>query len=197
MRIHKIATAFIALAILLSCFVNSNAEDKEKPKQKLREEKIRDITLKVPESWKRVEVPNRLKNLRAAQFEVPKAEGDKETVHLIISNFRGGGGGVDPNIKRWRGEFQDLKIKLTRGKSKQGEYVFADLSGTHVGSSFRRRPKPLEDARMLGVVLAVEKKGIYFLKMTGPKKTIKQAEKAFRASFGANAKKEKEYKPEN
>ncbi len=43
----------------------------------------------------------------------------------------------------------------------------------------------------MGVILAVEGKGNYFLKMTGPDKTVSGAASAFRESFGGDAGNEK------
>ena len=49
---------------------------------------------------------------------------------------------------------------------------------------------------MLAVMLTVENRGNYFLKLVGPAKTVAAAEAAFRNSFGAKADSEKEYKLE-
>jgi hypothetical protein len=47
---------------------------------------------------------------------------------------------------------------------------------------------------MLAVVLHVEGKGNYFLKLTGSEKTITAVNKVLRTSFGASIDKEKDYK---
>ena len=75
--------------------------------------------------------------------------------------------------------------------------MLVDVTGTYnkpIGPPIQQKTKAMPAARMLGVILAVEKKGNYFLKVTGPQKTVSAAAKAFRNSFGAAASKEKEYK---
>ena len=46
---------------------------------------------------------------------------------------------------------------------------------------------------MLAVILAVKGKGNYFLKLTGPMKTVTASATTLRQSFGADPKKEKPY----
>lgn len=157
--------------------------------------KVKDITLEVPAGWKQSPASNKL---RLAQFDIPPVEGDKESAELVISSFGGGGGGIEANVRRWIDQFEadGRKAKLTTGKSPQGEYVLVDLQGTYkmpVGPPFLRQTKPMPGARMLSVILQVEKSGNYFLKLTGPEATVSSQADALRASFGANAKEEKPY----
>ena len=49
---------------------------------------------------------------------------------------------------------------------------------------------------MLAVVLMVKDKGNYFLKLTGPQKTVAAASEALRVAIDADLKKEAELKPE-
>ena len=183
---------------VLPLFANA-ADDKKKEPEKTREVKIESLTLNVPQSWEQKPPANKL---RKAQFNIPKAEDDKESVELVISSFGGGGGAVQANIKRWVGQFESKgrKSKITSGKSPQGQYIFVDITGTYkmpVGPPIAGRTKSVPNARMLAVILAVEKsKAVYFLKMAGERKTISAAAQAFRASFGADTKTEKEVKNE-
>lgn len=160
--------------------------------EELREVKFEALTLKVPATWKQQPPSN---NLRLGQFEIPAAEGDKEPAELTVFNF-GFGGGVKDNVNRWIDQFEanQRKVKTTIGKSPQGEYAFVDITGTYkkpVGPPVTRQTQPAPGFRMLGVILAVDKKGNYFLKLIGPEKTISAAASAFRASIGGNEKEEK------
>jgi gluconolactonase len=162
-----------------------------------KDTKVKDITLTVPASWKQVEPSN---NFRLAQFEIAAVEGDKESAELTIFNFASGGG-VKANLDRWIGQFYptERKAKTTSGKSKLGEYVIVNVSGTFkkpIGPPRLRKTEPMKDARMLGVILAVEGKGNYFLKLTGPNKTVTKTATAFRASFGGKESGEKPFKAE-
>ncbi|QDV52480.1 hypothetical protein [Gimesia fumaroli] len=188
---RRVIYSVLALSLAIyACTVE--AADKA---EKTNEVKIKDITLKVPASWKSAPPSN---NLRLAQFEIPAVKGDKEPAELVISSFGGTGGGVSANITRWIGQFasEGRKVKVTQGESKDGKYVFADLTGTYnksIGPPFLRKTKAVPDSQMLGVILAVEGKAYYFLKLTGPKKTVSSVVDEFRASFGANAKEEKPF----
>ena len=161
-----------------------------------KEIEIKGIKLLIPTNWKSEKPSN---NLRLAQFKPPAAEGDKPTAELVISSFGGDGGGVDQNLKRWIDQFtsEGRKVKLTSGECPQGKYTFSDISGTYLQSSggpFAGGKKtPMPEYRSLSVVLLVPDEGAYFLRFTGPEKTIAATAEAFRKSFGADAAKESEY----
>lgn len=186
---------FSVLGLSLAIYAcTAHAEDK-KP-AKTTELKVKDLTLKVPSTWKSSPPSN---NLRLAQFEIPAVKGDKEPAELVISSFGGTGGGVSANVTRWIGQFaadKNRKVKVTQGKSKDGKYIFVDLTGTYnksIGPPFLRKTKAVPGSRMLGVILAIEGKAYYFLKLTGPEKTVSSVVDEFRTSFGANAKDEKPF----
>lgn len=189
--------AFIAIGALVSwnlVDVSSSLAD-----DKAQETQIEDIKLQVPASWKKTPATSRL---RLAQFEIPAAEGDKEPAELVIFSFGGAGGGVEANVKRWTDQFraEGRKSETREGKAPQGQYVLVDVSGTYnkpVGPPVLQKTEPLPNARMLAVILAVEKKGNYFLRLTGPEKTVTATADAFRRSFGGNAEQEKPWHAEN
>ena len=138
--------------------------------------------------------------MRLTQFRVPAAQGDREDAELIVFNFGDGGGGVEANIRRWIDQFQPAgrKVRTVSGNSTQGKYYLADVSGTYNrpdGPPFLRRTKPVSDFRSYSVILLVENKGVYFLKLIGPRKTVSDSITQFRASFGAGSSdEEKDYK---
>lgn len=168
----------------------------EKQEPAPKEIKIEDITLTVPATWKQQPPANKL---RMAQFLIPAAEGDEHPTELVISSFPGGGGGVDANLKRWTDQFASdgRKVKITAGKSPQGEYVLHDVTGTYMfttGGPFAGGKKePRADHRSISIVLTVKDKANYFIRMTGTEKAVTAAAEALRASFGADAKAEKPY----
>lgn len=179
----------------LSLAIYACTAQAEETTAKTNEVKIKDITLNIPANWKASPPSN---NLRLAQFEIPAVKGDTEPAELVVSSFGGAAGGTAANISRWIGQFasEGRKVKVTQGESKLGKYVFADLTGTYnksIGPPFLRKTKAVPDSQMLGVILAVEGKAYYFLKLTGPKKTVSSIVDEFRASFGANAKDEKPF----
>lgn len=166
----------------------------EKSDAKTTDVKIQDITLKVPGDWKEEAPSNKL---RLAQFQIAPVEGDKEGAELVVSSFGGDGGGVDPNLKRWIGEFDanGRKVKVTKGQSTQGAYYLCDLTGTYNKrlGPFAGKATPIPGSRALEVILLVPDANIYFLKLTGPEKTVTAAAEKLRTSFGGNSEKETEY----
>lgn len=155
------------------------------------------LTLKVPESWKLEEPGEEVTGEEAelAQFVIPKADGDGEDGTLTLFNFRIGGG-VKANIDLWVDEFQEEGRKSTVRRGFIGDksrYFLVESAGTYLQTIVTddqetKEPKP--GYRMLGVILGDVEKGVYFLKMTGPDKTIAQEATSLRRSFGADAEKE-------
>ena len=130
---------------------------------------------------------------------IPASEGDKPVTELVISSFGGDGGGVDQNFKRWVDQFtaDGRKVKSTTGECPQGKYHVSDISGTYLQSSggpFAGGKKtPMPEYRSISVVLAVANEGTYFIRLTGPEKTVTAAADAFRKSFDGDASKETAY----
>jgi len=157
--------------------------------------KVKDITLKTPSTWKQEPPANKL---RTAQFQIPAADGDKEPALLVISTFDGGGGEIGENLKRWTSEYtgDDKQFKVTQGTSPQGDYVLSEASGTYlkpIGPPIAGKKEPTPGYRSLSVILMVPEKGTYYLRLTGPEKTVKAAANDLRTSFGGDAAKEKPY----
>ena len=189
--IHRPLLTLLLLAVAISSQQPLVAQDAKPMKIK-----VGDLTLIVPANWKSAKPANRL---RLAQFTIPPVGGDKEPAELVISFFGGNGGGVNANLQRWINQFQvkGRVVRTLEGTSKLGPYVLADLKGTFnkpVGPPVQRQTRPTPGSRMLAVVLNVEGKGNYFLKLTGSEKTITAANKAFRTAIGASIDKEKDYK---
>jgi hypothetical protein len=161
-----------------------------------------ELKLKVPATWQEGAVP--AGGFRLAQFMVPKGEGDSDNGEFVVFFFQGAGGtggGVDANVARWVNQFepQGRKVKLTSGKCPQGDYVVVDLQGTWnkpIGPPILQKTAPTPESRVVSVILTVKDQGNYFLRLTGPKKTIAANVAALRAAFGAeDEKSEKTYKP--
>lgn len=140
-----------------------------------------------PASWKSQEPSNKF---RAYQFSVAKSAGDKEDGELVIFYFgAGSGGGVDDNLKRWKGMFQPPEGKTIEEVSKVEKLKVGDVDATYldVKGTYLYKFPPFdpnakvmkkENFRRLGVVFASEN-GPYFITLTGPAKTIEDQKKAF------------------
>jgi peptide-methionine (R)-S-oxide reductase len=90
-------------------------------------------------------------------------------------------------------------VEIFRGKSQQGEYVLADISGTWKmpdGPPFARKTVDKPGSRVIGVILVTNKgsaKDYYFFKLSGPDALVKNQAKALRASIGADITAERPY----
>ncbi|HEV8068573.1 MAG TPA: hypothetical protein VGP76_12615 [Planctomycetaceae bacterium] len=182
-------TAFLFAALALACGSQARAADPSGTKTI----KAGDLTLTVPEAWEKQSVRSQF---RKAQMKVPDVAGDKDETDFVVYYFEGGGGGVDANVQRWVAQFLPAgrKIKSTSGKSSQGEYVFVDLLGTWkkpIGPMVQQKTQQMPNSRALSVILTT-KEGNYYLRLTGPEKTVAANADAFRAAFGADAKTEKD-----
>jgi len=162
---------------------------------KTKKVKLQDIQLEVPATWKQQQPTSRL---RAGQFQLPATGKDKDNAELVVYFFGGAGGGVDANLKRWIGQFipQGRKVVMATGKSPQGPYYVAEVTGTYnkpIGPPIRQQTKPTPGSRMVAVILMIQGKGNYFLKLTGPDKTVADGTIGLRKAFGADPAKEKPY----
>ncbi|HVL67002.1 MAG TPA: hypothetical protein VM364_07045 [Vicinamibacterales bacterium] len=121
-------------------------------------------------------------SMRVAEFVVPKVTGDPEDAEVVIFYFGGGGGSVEANIQRWVGQFQQPSGKPgpppERTAFKVGNLAVTtvDVSGTYVAEvrpgAAQRHNKP--GFRMRAAVVETPQ-GPYFVKFTGPAKTVAQA----------------------
>jgi hypothetical protein len=120
-------------------------------------------------------------SMRVAEFVIPKASGDSEDGELIIYYFAGGGGSVEANLQRWASQFQSTKDPVRTTTTVNGlKLTSLDVSGTYVAEM---RPGAAEHYskpgfRMRATVVETPK-GPYFIKLTGPAKTIDSAGAAF------------------
>ena len=183
---------------LSSCLLALLVQDLNAEESKTKKVKLQDIQLEVPVGWKQQQPTSRL---RAGQFQLPAVATDKEGAELVVYFFGGAGGGGDANMKRWIGQFaaQGRKVTMTSGKSAQGPYYLAEITGTYnkpIGPPIRQQTKATAGSKMVAVILMVKGKGNYFLKLTGPEKTVSAATGALRKGFGGNKSNEKAYAPE-
>ncbi len=167
-------------------------DDAAKPAETQKVE-LKGLTLEVPKTWEQQQASN---NLRLGQFVIPKVEEDTEASELVV--FPPFGGTVRENVDRWIQQFegQGREMKATQGECAQGKYVLIELTGTYkkpFGPPFLQQTQPAADYKMLGVILSKTDGGNFFLKLTGPKKTVAASAEALRKSFGGEASKETKY----
>ncbi len=127
--------------------------------------------------------------MRAAQFRLPRAEGDAEDASLVVYYFQGGGGSVQDNLDRWASQIEQpdgssskMKSKTSTMKVNGMNVSLMDVSGTYTAEMTpgggERHNKP--GFRMRAAVIETPR-GPYFIKLTGPEKTIGQWDQSFDA----------------
>jgi hypothetical protein len=131
-----------------------------------------------PSTWEQVPVRS---SFRAAQFRLPRAEGDAEDGELAV--FAAGvGGGVEMNIARWRGQFStpdDQPLPddaVVRETMQVGDLkiTFIDMAGRFdagalmAGSS---APAAKDNYRMFGAIVETPS-APWFFKAVGPQATM-------------------------
>lgn len=171
-----------------------NKTDKTKPEATVKV-KIGELDLKLPKSWVQDDAT---RPMRLATFAVPAVKGDSEKSEFVISSFGGGGGGVDANIARWIGQFaaEGREAVVVQGKAGENEYFIANISGTYMksaGGPFSGKTTPTPGQRAINVLLNLNDKAVYFLKLTGPDATVAAQLDAVRALFGGKLDSEKEF----
>jgi hypothetical protein len=135
------------------------------------------LTFTPPSGWM-AESPS--SSNRKAQFKLPRAEGDSEDAELAVHHFPSGGGAPQANIDRWIGQFTkpdgssaaDM-AKVTHRNIDGIPVTIVDASGSYSNAmmSMQQSDGPKANYRMLGAI-AETKSGPWFIKLTGPAKTV-------------------------
>jgi hypothetical protein len=146
-----------------------------------RPESAAGVKWTAPAAWK-AQAP---RPMRAATYAVPASAGDKEDGECAVFFFGAGqGGGVEDNLKRWIGQFEQPKAAPeTRKQTINGLAVTTvDLSGAYTGAggpmAASKTSKP--GYRLLGAIVEAPLGNVFF-KFTGPAKTVAAHQAAFQA----------------
>ena len=136
------------------------------------------LTFSKPTAWKDRAPAS---SMRVAEFVVPRAAGDTEDADVIVYYFGGGGGSVEANLQRWATQVQSSTAPVRTTADVNGlKLTSLDVSGTYVAEM---RPGSTEHFskpgyRMRATVVETPK-GPYFIKLTGPARTVDAAGPAF------------------
>jgi hypothetical protein len=148
------------------------------------------LTFTAPADWKSAPPTSRM---RVAEFLVPPADGDREQTTVVVYYFGGQGGSADANIDRWIGQMQqpdgqpskDVAVRSDRTINSL-KISMVDVSGTFVAQmspgSAEHHNKP--GFRMRAAVVETPG-GPYYVKLTGPAKTVGAASSAYDQFLGS------------
>jgi hypothetical protein len=127
------------------------------------------------------------KPMRAATYLIPAASGDSEGAECAV--FMNIGGGVDANLKRWVGQFEqpdgsssDAKAQRKKETINGFPVTMVDLNGTFTGGGVAMGGPATKKAgyRLLGAIVETPQ-GEVFFKLTGPAKTVAAAQGEFQS----------------
>ena len=128
-------------------------------------------------------------SMRAAQYRLPKAQGDAEDAVLVLYYFgQGQGGATQANIDRWVGQVKQPDGTDSKERAKSESFTVnglkvttVDVVGTYSAEmnpgsgDFSSKP----NYRLRAAVVETPK-GSYFAKLAGPEKTVAHWDQAFR-----------------
>jgi hypothetical protein len=144
-----------------------------------------DLHFKAPDGWI-TEQPS--SKMRAAQYKLPKADGDPEDASLVLYYFGlSQGGAPQANIDRWITQIQQPDGSPSKDKAKTETMTVngltvttVDVTGTYTAEmapgSGTTHNNP--NYRLRGAVIQTAK-GNYFLKLVGPAKTVGRWEQSY------------------
>ena len=146
------------------------------------------FSVAVPADW--IEKPI-TSSMRSAHYQLPAPAGEAE---LIVYYFgEGGAGGVQANLDRWLGQFQQADGKASKDVAKIEKAKFAgqeativSVSGRYVTTSMPGGGDPIDKPEQsLIAAIVASPQGNYYFKLVGPKATVTAHAAKFRAMLGS------------
>ena len=144
-----------------------------------------ELHYKAPDGWVTEKSSSAM---RAAQYRLPKADGDSEDASLVLYYFGATqGGSAQANIDRWIAQIQQADGSSSKDKAKTEtmtvnglKVATVDVSGTYTAEMAPGSGTMHNDAnyRLRASVIETPK-GNYFLKLVGPTKTVGHWEQAY------------------
>ncbi len=123
--------------------------------------------------------------MRKAQLAAPGPGGTVAEVTFFCFGA-GQGGGVQANIDRWFGQFENASHSTREELIGTTRVVFVEASGTFLSGMPGGQATPKEGYALRGAILP-HKDGDVFVKMTGPAATVAAADAGFVAMIQAAA----------
>lgn len=124
----------------------------------------------VPETWEEVPLSDFQRGIISARLRMPES-GPESTLTLSRAS-----GGMDSNLNRWRGQFQQSRAERKETLKIAGEEAtLIDLEG-QFSPGFGKEAHGIW--RMIGIIVPLSDRA-YFMKLTGPVEEVKKIEDEF------------------
>ncbi len=139
------------------------------------------VTLTVPADWKTVPPKS---SIVEYEFMAPKAETKAELQARVTVMHAGGG--VQANVERWYGQFDQPDKSSTKDKAKREKFDvsgttvhFVDISGNYKdsmggGPFFQKAAVVRANYRKVGAIIEIKDMGEYYLTITGPNAVVEK-----------------------
>jgi hypothetical protein len=147
--------------------------------------KVSEFTFKRPATWEWVETTS---PMRKAQLKVNDTD-KKNFAEVVFFHFGpSNGGGVQANVDRWYGQFQEPREKIgaKSEETKIGKHkvTFVRAEGTFLSGMPGGTRTPQPGYALRGAIIESET-GDVFVKMTGPAALVKSSESEFKKLIGS------------
>jgi predicted small lipoprotein YifL len=177
----------VALLALFACWAcgNKGATAISNQPANASQSATGELRFKAPDGWT-TEKPS--SNMRAAQYKLPKAEGDNEDASLVLYYFGSNQGGTaQANIDRWISQMQQPDGSDSKSKAKTDtltvnglKVTTVDVTGTYTAEMAPgSKTFHNDDNYRLRAAVIETPKGNYYVKLTGPAKTIARWEQSY------------------
>lgn len=179
------ATALMSALLITWACSNKGATAISNQQSNSSQSTAGDLRFKAPDGWTTEEPSGKM---RAAQYKLPKAEGDKDDASLVLYYFGANQGGTpQANIDRWIGQIKQPDGSDSKSKAKTDaltvnglKVTTVDVTGTYTaemapGSQTFHN----DDNYRLRAAVIETPKGNYYVKLTGPAKTIARWEQSY------------------
>jgi hypothetical protein len=133
------------------------------------------FTFERPAGWDWV-VPS--STFRKAQMAVKGPNGEIAEVNFFHFG-PGQGGGIEANIERWFGQFQNAQTSRSETSSGRTRIFYVQASGTFFSGMPGGPTTPMANYGLRGAILEDQENGDVFIKMTGPIPLVEAAWPAF------------------
>ena len=178
MRMSSLTAAFALSAVITALVFPSPTSAQEQAAEPVKVDVLGKGKMSVPEAFKPTKPASGI-----IEHEFKVGEGD-DTARLTMMRA---GGGIDANIKRWKGQFSGGAAedqKTEKMKAGPFEVHLVDVSGKYAermggGPFFGGKVVQRENYAMAGAILASPDGATYFVKMIGPAEVVKSNREKF------------------
>lgn len=179
----------IAVSLLLLAGCSKKQQQSEEQSASLGQGKgsVAGVQWSVPKRWSE----QGAREMRAATYTIPAAQGDPEPAECAVFYFGNSqGGSIDANIDRWVGQFESAAPPAKSEREVNGlKVTLVQIAGAYLAPSgpMMQSSGKKDNYRLLGAIVEGPQGSVFF-KLTGPAKTVGECEGEFNAVVGSLSK---------